>query len=303
MNIYFIDPTYIVEEGWESLLSTLKVKAVYSFINKNELSAKLVSLIKPYLKSAYSGQDIKKFSDSCAFWVSGHLEKHVKLIIPEYNSLSQVPKNEHKNYSTTSALSNLLYHDDENCLILLELFPEFDNYGYTIAPHYFVNELQDKDLPTHIAKYSLNILHKKCGHRLYEEQCSFILFDPYMSSAFRYNPYRIKWNKYMNMLKSGRSVSFVNYVLKKIKEKDPIHFPGYEIDGKRILSSLRNNDGEKKYLEFLDEARMTKERTEEYENAINSGDNWQDEVDEMNRQFWNECGEGGSNCESWPGWD
>ena len=29
----------------------------------------------------------------------------------------------------------------------------------------------------------------------------------------------------------------------------------------------------------------------------------QREIDEMNRDFWKECGDAGSNCESWPGWD
>lgn len=33
------------------------------------------------------------------------------------------------------------------------------------------------------------------------------------------------------------------------------------------------------------------------------GEEWQKEIDEMNKEFWRECGSAGSNCESWPGWD
>ena len=29
---------------------------------------------------------------------------------------------------------------------------------------------------------------------------------------------------------------------------------------------------------------------------------YNDEVDKLNSAFWRECGECGSNCESWPGW-
>ena len=32
------------------------------------------------------------------------------------------------------------------------------------------------------------------------------------------------------------------------------------------------------------------------------GESWEDEVAEMNRDFWKECGAAASNCESWPGW-
>ena len=46
-----------------------------------------------------------------------------------------------------------------------------------------------------------------------------------------------------------------------------------------------------------------RKKYQEEKNWRDSRDNWQNEVDELNRAFWRECGEGGSNCESWPGWD
>lgn len=67
MNVYFIDPTYVKSEGWNPLLTFLKVKSAYSFIPKEELPESLISIISPYLKAAYSNQDLKSFSDNCAY--------------------------------------------------------------------------------------------------------------------------------------------------------------------------------------------------------------------------------------------
>ncbi len=50
-----------------------------------------------------------------------------------------------------------------------------------------------------------------------------------------------------------------------------------------------------------------KRAREEWEDEDPDGNDYrsdsQREIDEMNRDFWKECGDAGSNCESWPGWD
>ena len=92
MNIYFIDPTYVKSEGWQPLLTFLKVKAVYSFIPKEELPESLILFINPYLKSAYSNQDLKTFSDNCAYWLRAHFEKHIHLLSEDYNDIGNIPR-------------------------------------------------------------------------------------------------------------------------------------------------------------------------------------------------------------------
>ena len=59
MNVYFINPNYVKPEVWNPLLTYLKVKAAYSFIPKEELPVSLYSIIRPFLKASYSGQDKK----------------------------------------------------------------------------------------------------------------------------------------------------------------------------------------------------------------------------------------------------
>lgn len=105
MNVYFVNPTYVKPEGWAPLLAYLKVKAAYSFIPKEELPNSLYSIVKPYLKASYSNQDIKKFSDNCAYWLRAHFEKHIRLITDDYENVDDVPEEERKKYSSQSALN------------------------------------------------------------------------------------------------------------------------------------------------------------------------------------------------------
>lgn len=71
--------------------------------------------------------------------------------------------------------------ESENCLILLNLNSSYDYKGIILAPECYVDVLQESNLPTHIAKYCLNILHKKHQHSLYQNQSSFVVFDKYFS--------------------------------------------------------------------------------------------------------------------------
>ena len=99
MNVYFVNPTYVKPEGWKPLLTYLKVKAAYSFIPKDELPESLYSIIKPYLKASYSNQDMKSFSDNCAYWLRAHFEKHIKLLsdvfgVIDDDDIHNIPLNE-----------------------------------------------------------------------------------------------------------------------------------------------------------------------------------------------------------------
>lgn len=303
MNVYFIDPTFVKSEGWQPLLTFLKVKAAYSFIPKEELPESLISIIIPYLKTAYSNQDLKTYSDNCAYWLRAHFEKHIHLLTEDYKDISNIPKEELKKYSSRSPYNNIMNLESENCLILLNLNSSYDYKGIILAPECYVNVLQESNLPTHIAKYCLNILHKKHQHSLYQNQSSFVIFDKYFSRTFCYNPRFKRWDYYSIKTKDGRSINLMNPINRSINTMAPDNFPLIDKDGKKYFTLIRNEDGDTAYQQFINEANERAEEYEDQQRDIAEGMSWQEEVAEMNRAFWRECGEAGSNCESWPGWD
>lgn len=225
MNVYFIDPTYVKSEGWKPLLAFLKVKAAYSFIPEEELPENLISIINPYLKTAYSNQDLKSFSDNCAYWLRAHFEKHIHLLTEDYKDINNIPKEELKKYSSRSPYNNIMNLESENCLILLKLNSLYDYRGIILAPECYVDVLQESNLPTHVAKYCLNILHKKHQHSLYQNQSSFVVFDKYFSRTFCYNPRFKRWDYYSIKTKDGRSINLMNPINRSINIMAPNCFP------------------------------------------------------------------------------
>lgn len=303
MNVYFVNPTYVKPEGWKPLLDYLKVKAAYSFIPKDELPNSLYSIIKPYLIASYSGQDMKTFSDNCAFWLRAHFEKNIHLISSDYLDVESITLEERKKYSSQSALNNLRYLDEENCLILIKMKSGFYEDGTIYDPQYYVQELQD-NLPTHITRYCLNILHKKYGHNQYQNQSAFIVFNEFFTRTYRFEPRYQSWLEYTIHLINGKSKNFIFAVEKGIKDIAPNDFPLIEVEGKIRFTHLRTEEGDEKLKNLIKDAKEAMKRYEEEQQFFGDDDgrSWQDEVDEMNRAFWRECGEAGSNCESWPGW-
>lgn len=295
MNVYFVNPTYVKPEGWKPLLAYLKVKAAYSFIPKEYLPVSLYTIIKPYLKASYTtNQDINKFSDSCAFWLRAHFEKHIRLITEDYENIDEIPEEERRKYSSQSALNNIRNLDESNCLILLHIESYFEEDG-TI---YLSNSRS-----THIAQYCLNILHKKYGHNQYQNQSSFVAFNEFFTEVWRYRPRYLEWNRYWLTSSNGSSINFMVNVNRGIKELAPNDFPLIEVDGKSRITPLRTEEGDEKLQKLKKDAEEAEKKYQEENSWRETMYDHNDEVDELNRAFWRECGEGGSNCESWPGWD
>lgn len=310
MNVYFVNPNYVKPEGWKPLLTYLKVKAAYSFIPKEELPVSLYTIIKPYLKASYSNQDMKKFSDNCAFWLRAHFEKHIKLITDIFGvfddeDIYSIPLNERFKYGTNSPFNNLKNTDIPNCLILLKQESYYAEDGIIEAPKYWGDGIGD--IAAHISLYCLNILHKKYGHNGYLAQSAFISFDEFFTKSYRYNPIKRKWEECIVKIK--KPLNFMGYVLYNIKNLAPNDFPGTESNGRKNFTPLRTSEGDIKLKELIEEADKQREiyfeekEQERKNNYYDCEQSWDKEVEEMNRAFWRECGEGGSNCESWPGWD
>jgi len=302
MNVYFIDPTYVKSEAWKPLLTYLKVKGVYSFIPLQELDKNLYCAINPYIKAIYLDQDLKTFSDNCAFWLRAHFENHIRLIPDKYQHTKDVPMEEMIKHNSFSAYNNLTNLDSENCLILLHLTSNYDYRGIVSPPKCFVDVLRETNLPTHIASFCLNILHKKYQHYKYSMQSSFVMFDKYFKKTYRYQPQIRKWETYTLSYKNGKSAGFMSAIVRNINKLSPVDFPIVEIDGKKRFSYITNDDGNAKYKEFIEEANAKAEEYNDQEWARGEAMSWEQEVAEMNREFWRECGDAGSNCDSWPGW-
>ena len=300
MNVYFIDPTYIKPEGWEPLLKYLKIKKVYSFIPQEQLPTSLYSLIENDLMALYPKQDVKKFADFCTFGLRAHFEKQIRLITADYADVKSVPKEELKNYNSRSPHNNL-FLDTENCLILLELYSNYDYEGHISVPECSLDTIMERHLPTHMAAYCLNILNKKYQHKQYQAQSAFVLFDKYFSSTYRYNHASREWDIYNPRFSNDKTVSFLLTIHRGVHKISPDEFPIIEKENKRYLTRIINDEGRKEYVAFMKAAKEAAERAAYYGND-DDGESWEDEVAEMNRDFWKECGAAASNCESWPGW-
>ena len=300
MNVYFIDPTYVKFEAWKPLFSYLKIHIVYSFLSKEDLGNNLYDTIKPYLWAIYEKQDLNKFADNCAFWLRAYFEEKIHL----YNGETEVvPKDEIMHYSTNSALNNLKYQNEENCCILLKLKSSFNYEGDILPPENVIDSLRESNLPTHIAKYCLNILHKKYQHNRYALQSSFTIFDEYLSRVYKYIPKRQEWTEYLLTATTGKKVNFIRTIKKQVCNDAPEDFPLIIKEGRKKLSPLITLEGTKDYEIFIENAKSAYEAYLESEYAYLSAEEWNREVEDMNRTFWEECGESGSNLDCWPGWD
>ena len=306
MNIYIIDPSYIKDEAWAPLLQYLKVKKAISFVSKNDLPKSLLDKVSPFLVMTYHGDDIKDFAERCVFWLRSHLRKHIKLITDDYEDPQSLPREIRIRYNTYSALTNLMERDDENCLLLMTLDTGINGHGVIVEPHHYDESLYVKDLPTHIVSYCLNLLHKETGNEQYSKQSSFVLFDPLFRNTFRYSRQANEWLFYTWTNNNFVEYKFVVYVKRGIANLAPAFFPVEKLESGRIrFTSVLNDLGEEKYRRDADTCREIIEendRFREEQASMYSGDS-SDDARELTRLFWQECGEAGSNCESWPGWD
>lgn len=305
MNVYFLNPAYLKDSAWKPLLSFFKVKSVYSFFTKGQLSSALLETIEPMLYAVSNGEETRAFADRCAFWLREMIESNVTLFTSDYPN-GNCPKDKRKNYTSNSPLNNITMFDNPNCLVLLPTKASTYYNGSLEAPSTYVEYL-GIDLATHVSSYCLNILHKKYNHNYYDTHTSFILFDEYFVESFRYVPKWHKWQKYSITTKNYQHLYFTKRIMVEVNKIAPEYFPIYDQDGKRKLTLLRTDEGSEKYKAFKTELNESireyeEEREREAREAAEAED-WQHEVDQMNRDFWNECGEAGSNCESWPGWD
>ncbi len=304
MNVYFIDPTYIKPEGWEPLLKYLKVKGVYSLIPQTKLPASLCSIVENHLKAIYPNQEIKERANFCAYWLRAYFETHIHLITSDYPDVKSAPKEELRKYSSLSPFNNLKL-DTENCLVLLELESKYDETGAILAPvHTVINPSRysyEVNIPTYIAGYCLNILHKVHQHKFYQRQSAFILFDKHFVNTYRYNHDLRKWESY-SVLLNEKPHSFTRIIKHRIHNISPNDFPIIDREGKKYCTTIISEEGVNDYMRFIEAAKEQAETYKEYLRDSTSVPEV-DDIAEIIRDFWNVGRTSASNYESWSDWD
>lgn len=277
MNIYYIDPTYVKVAVWKPLLDYLQVKAVWSFIPKTNLPPTLLKLVSPYLKNAYNGQDLLRFADYCAYWLRGHIEKHLRVMPGEDNYyfeglgydetsslIDEMSDNEKKQYSLRDPVHNIQFVNDSNCLILIHLKRKIRScglYTYLSAP-IADNEYEYTDYPeiiSHISRYTLNILKKKHGSLIYTFQTAFVTFDEFFHSSYLFYIYR---KGFEGDLDEWEPCNLLKNTLSYFNETMPQLYPKKEKNGKVVYTPLIRKEGVMAFIKLLAEERHQREENE-----------------------------------------
>ena len=133
--------------------------------------------------------------------------------------------------------------------------------------------------------------------------------DYIKSHEYEYKKNRLIWSRiYYNKTKKNGPIRIS--ILDQLYKKYSDDFPLIEKDGKKLYTPFWDTKQvkevrekwRKKCEERWKEEEEEAEKEREWQRKQQDARDWAEEVWQMNRDFWNECGEAGSNCESWPGW-
>lgn len=286
MNIYFVNHKYINPTYFEYVLKVLKVKRAFNFFERKELPPEVQSAISPLIVNSLDGISSMEMADKCAFWIKEVIERNVTLLSSIDNGAIQESEDA-KRVSQNSAVNNLKYLDDENCMILADLRSNIDDFGNVAAPYYFIKEPWGKELMNHVTEYSLNILRKNYNHDNYANQTAFVSFSEFFANSYRYRRSYREWNVYSWPNSSyTKTIYFIQFVKQQLNKQYPSIFPIVIEDGKRKHTNLLTEEGkimQKKLLEEAEKIRIEEEkRQDEYdrqesigveENRMNERDN------------------------------
>lgn len=266
MNVCFIDPTFLKPEVLNALFKALKVKVAFSFLQEKELPKEIINFWGKRIAIIAENEFQKNFSDQCVFSLRQFIEQNVELSINKFGkSYFELSLSEKKSISSFSAYNNLQYLDDFNVLILLQLESSYDCHGNISVPYSESIGTLEKHLPTQIAKYTLNILHKKYQHYYYSEQVAFVLINEFFKTSFKYYPRHNSWEKY-NLMLPNHTVDFSKFIKHKIVSELPQFTE--ERNGKKYFLSMLKKEQEEKCKVFYDAIYEIKNREYEYQQEM-----------------------------------
>lgn len=299
MNVFFMDYRYVSKDAWKYIVQVLKIEKTFCFFESSELQLNNSNVI-------YKGgnTDIKTFGDYIVFNLADDIAPRSR---KSDGSISRIDQNRFLQSNSKTPRKNLLSTDDPNILVLGKVFNErFEEY---------CDGIRENDIGLHIANYLFNLLNKQTGNNDYPNRISFLLLD--FIRMKEYGRFVGYWDEWLRLStfhydKDGvykKIITFFTLILKLLNEQFPEAFPIRQINDKKVYSPFIDKDKEdykrakkewKEYCEWQEQERENEDRHREFEQDSRD---YQRKIDEMNRDFWKECGDSGSNCESWPGWN
>ena len=266
MNICFIDPTYLKPDVLNALFNALKVKVAFSFIQEKELPKEIIDFFGKRIAIIAENGNQKYFSDQCVFSLRQFIEQNVELSINKFGKLySDLSSSEKEGISSSSAYNNLLFLDDFNVLIILHLESSYDFRGNINVPYSESIGTLQKHLPTQIAQYTLNILHKKYQHYYYSDQVAFVLINEFFKTSFRYFPKNNLWKEYY-IMNPKHNFDFSSFIKNKIASQ-LLQYIG-EKNGRKYILPILKEEFKEKCKRFYDDMYDIIKREEEYKQAM-----------------------------------
>lgn len=316
MNVFFMDYRYVRKDAWKYIVQVLKIEKVFCFFESMVLPPELFGISNVRYKG--SNTSIKTFCNSVVFSIANNITNYTKNNDGTVTYTDQCLYIESK---SESPRNNLLKTNDPNALILGIM----SDYG---EPFFEGADELKSETGLYISKYLCNILRKQLKTSEYSKRICFLMLNFFNRVEYMrkyhidiyYEDGEKKYDRYYdwvdipnhNHSSSKRLIRYQRLILKLLHDSFPSEFPLIEKNGKIQYTSILGKESEdykkaqQKWNDYCDEQkrRAAEEEAEEKlrrDMEVEASD-WQREVEEMNRDFWNECGEAGSNCESWPGW-
>ncbi|MBQ9547050.1 MAG: hypothetical protein IJU90_07175 [Bacteroidales bacterium] len=313
-----MDYRYIRKDAWKYIVQVLKVEKVFCYFESKELPPNIIGISKVRYKGGKSS--IKSFSDSIVYSLANKICPYTKgMSSPE----TSIDPNLYPNSKSMAPRKNLLKTDDPNVLILGKM----SKYGSPYFEEEGCDELES-ETALYISRYLCNILKKKLGTSEYSKRICFLMLDFFHRTEYirRHctNQYYddngnvqfetfFEWEdmRFDYSTTGKHIIKYQTLVLKLLHDNFPNEFPLIQNGEKKQYTSILNKESEEykkakqEWDEYCEEQKRIEEeerKQEELENGWNAWDDWPS-AEELNRDFWRECGEAGSNCESWPGWD
>lgn len=309
MNIIFMDPEYVRHDAWRYIVSVLKIRKVICFIDSKEFPLGTFGTAEVQFRNQTpeSRKDI-------VYGLANQMKR--RILSPDGDFLGHEDLDLYKESHWNKPKTNIRETNDSNILILGNIYTKFRGPSifeetitcadddYIFIPNPEDDYTEDRDVALNMILYLFKILFKQLGTDKYKERiCCYMMDfvaqrDFYMGEAC----WKRVWDKKNHFIK------FINSLLLK---QYPNIFPIIDNNGKKCYTSIFNKDvldqARQEWIDYCkecrEEERIEEERFNREREEMQSSYDWDAEVREINREFWNECGEAGSNCESWPGWD
>lgn len=271
MNVFFLDYRCFRNDAWSYIVQILKVNKVFSFVEPSTFCPLCYGFADVMVKD-----NTKEAMSQIAYYIANLAKKPI--YTPDGDFLGYDDLDLFQNSNCNRPENNISDTDDPNIIVLgILTHSVVDN---SVIPHF--NIIEDEDSGLFIAGYTLNILNKLLCTDKYKKRISFFMAD--FVNIHDYITTGEEWvtrPRLYNFLTWELHKKFPQiYQFRKDYTKDT-----YEIAN--LFSEFYNSEKDKVERKYQKEIKILNYDDE----LLYDGPSWQDETDEMNRQFWNECGD------------